>query len=208
MRALEAEPSLHCVGTHAWFFQDDPKIVEEVIAKPERHEDITRAFLLGSPIVHGSIVVSRSALLDVGGYNERYRYSADLELYSRFLAKYRAANIQKQLLGVRRHAKQGSMTKVAADENIDIFTRLISTRWFSPEDLPTVFASLSYFYLSRARLLARDGDYAGFASDLGSAFRFAPGTATKISTRYFVVKPVRGLWKRVCRPHDVGGHLR
>ena len=78
MRVLEADHSLGCLGTFAWWFRDDPKTIGAIHTKPERHADIKRALLVGSPIIHGSIMVSRTALLDVGGYNERYRYSADL----------------------------------------------------------------------------------------------------------------------------------
>lgn len=197
MRALEADPRVACLGAHSWFFRDDPQVMDELIQKPADHDGIRRAMLEGSPIVHGSIVIKRDVLLAIGGYDERYRYSADLELYSRLLPAARAANLPKLLLGVRRHAAQGSLTLRAADENIEIYTRLIASGTFLRAELPTVRSSLAYFYLTRARLRHGQGSYRGLVQDLAAAVHASPATACKLSSTYFLVKPLR---RRLARP--------
>jgi hypothetical protein len=99
-------------------------------------------------------MVKRDAMLDVGLYNDRYRYSADLEMYDRLLAKYPAANIPKQLLGIRRHSGQGSRTRVAVDEIIEIFQKRLSNGAYSPEDVATIEQNLSRSHIERARHMA------------------------------------------------------
>lgn len=174
MGALDADSSLGCVGTFAWTFVDDPSVVEKLIQTPVNHESIKRALLRGSPIIHGSMVVKREALLEVGGYNDRYRYSADVELYYRLLAKYRAANIPRELLGVRRHDAQGSRSRVAFDENIEIFANRLSADNYSSGEAAIVRASLAHLHLVRARFWGREGRYLELAKDAWRSLRISP----------------------------------
>ena len=85
MRLLDRDSSVGCVGTFAWVFRDDPAAAESIITRPEFHSDIKRALVWDAPIIHGSIVVSRNAFLEAGGYNDRFRYTADLDLYDRLI---------------------------------------------------------------------------------------------------------------------------
>lgn len=174
--ALDGDRSVSCVGTYAWEFHDDPAVIESIITRPERHGEIKRAVVKGPPLIHGSIVVSRAALLDVGAYDERYRYSADLELYVRLLEKYRARNIPRPLLGIRRHDNQGSFSKIAADEKVEIFSRLLSSRAWPAEDLAAVRASLSHAYFFRSWVVTDRGSRGDRVKDLLASFRLAPRT--------------------------------
>lgn len=176
MRALAADESLSCVGTFCWTFNADPLRAEQKVVYPVRHEDLKRLLLRGSPMAHPSIVVSRGALLDVGGYNERYRYSADLEMYDRLLARYRAANIPKALLGLRQHRNQGSSCKTAVDECIEIFSRRLSANNYCPRDAARVRAGLSAFYLERGRHCMAERKYSELWKDLKEAFLLSPKT--------------------------------
>lgn len=174
LRALDADTSLSCVGTFAWEFRDDPSVVAGIQTKPLHHAEIYRVLLQGSPIIHGSIVVSTKALLDVGGYNERYRYSADLELYDRLLVKYVAANIPKALIGLRHHPNQGSCSKIAVEEGIEILSRRLATNHYSPGHAALVRESLSIAHLSRARHLRVEGKYFELLKSLLIAFQASP----------------------------------
>lgn len=177
LRALEADRSLSCVGTFAWEFRDDPSVVDGIQTKPLHHAEISRVLLQGSPIIHGSVVASKDALLDVGGYNERYRYSADLDLYDRLLRKYLSANIPKPLLGLRQHGGQGSCSRVAVEESIDILSRRLSADGYSPSDRAIIRASLSVSHLQRARHLKAERRYLALLKGILSAFQASPGTA-------------------------------
>jgi glycosyltransferase involved in cell wall biosynthesis len=176
MQVLDADHSLSCVGTHAWTFRDDPRVIEGVITTPLHHADIECALLRRTPIIHGSIVVSRAALLDVGAYNERYRIAADLEIYDRLVPRYITANIPKQLLGVRRHKDQDSRSKRAFDESIEICSRRLLTNNYSRQDAAIVRATLSRSYLHRARFSGGEHKYLELWKDILRAIRVAPNT--------------------------------
>lgn len=156
MRALEADPELVCVGTYAWAFIHDPGVVEAITVRPVTGAEIERRLLVGPPMIHGSLVVNREALLAVGGYDERYRYSADLEMYDRLLRTHHAVNIPEPLLGVRRHEGKGSITVRALDENVSIFRRRLANGAYSPAERRIVQEALSRIYLHRARV-RKDG---------------------------------------------------
>jgi glycosyltransferase involved in cell wall biosynthesis len=175
MAALDSDPSLSCLGTFAWTFSDEPSNPDGVVTTPVTYEEIQRV-LLGSPLIHGSIIISREALLDVGSYNDRYRYCADVEMYDRFLPRYKAAAISRQLLGVRRHVGQGSNTKVAFEEAIEISAHRLATADYSAKDAAVVRGSLSRAHLSHARFLAQEVKFAGIMRDLLAALRVSPKT--------------------------------
>ena len=176
IRALDADSSLSCLGTFGWEFRDDPSIIEGIQTKPLHHAEISRVLLQGSPIIHGSIVVSTKALLDVGGYNERYRYSADLELYDRLLARYIAANIPKALIGLRQHPNQGSCSRVAVEEGIDILSRRLSNG-YRPDEIVVIRESLAISYLQRARHLRDERKYLLLLKSILAAIQASPRAA-------------------------------
>src|SRR5207244_12308256 len=112
VRHVDREPGIGCVGTFARVVQNDAAAAESIISRPENHDDIKRALLWDSPIIHGSIVVDKEKFLQAGGYKDHYRYCADLDLYDRLVPLCRTANIAKTLLVLLRHHWQGSEAPV------------------------------------------------------------------------------------------------
>jgi len=176
MQVLESDGSISCVGTHIWIFHDDPQVVEEEFVTPLEHADIKRALLRGSPMVHGSIIVSREAMMDVGGFDERYREAVDFELYDRLLLKYRAANITEKLVGVCQHGDQGSRSIVAYDEVINICSGRLASDDYPPEDRRIIRSTLSRAYIYRSRFGGREHSFLEQMKDLGRATRLSPNT--------------------------------
>ena len=174
IKALAEDHTLICVGTFAWLFHDDPQVVERMITPPVEFAGIKRAALSELPLIHGSIVVDRKALLDLGGYDERYRYAADTELFDRLIAKYRAANVPKPLLGLRRHDDQGTRTKAIVDEGIDIMARRLLSTDYSAEEAAIVRGVLSRSYVLRARFSASQRKGRELLTDLSRGFRASP----------------------------------
>jgi hypothetical protein len=174
MQALNADPLIMCLGTHAWTFSDDPLAVTGVITRPLGNAEINRALLQGSPIIHGSMMASRAALLDVGGYDDRYRVGADLELYDRLLPRYISANIPRQLLGIRLHKGRSSNSKSACDEGIEICTCRLLANNYSPQDAAIVRVTLCHAYLSRVRFYGVRVWHVEPWKDLVRAMRISP----------------------------------
>lgn len=199
MGALAEDPGLSCVGTGIWEFRDDPSIVDAVILRPQHYTGIKRAALCGSGMIHGSIVISRNVLLDIGGYDERYRYAADRDMFIRLLSRYRAMNIPKPLVGIRRHPSQDSFSKRAADEYIDVFARLLTNDAYSAEEIGVLRASLAYSYLVRAGCSWKQGQYGEWGHDLVRAFRLSPRTYVRrvlgVASEYVLPKRVRNSLK-------------
>ena len=186
MRALEQASSLSCVGTYAWIFHDDPHEAHGEITPPTEFADIKQV-LSGSPIIHGSIMVRREAILEVGAYDERYPIVADLDMFDRLLAKCRAATIPKHLLGVRRHSGQRSDTLDAYGEVIGIFHTRLSTDNYSKEQRESLRGEMSRYYLLRARYLVIEWRFLRSLKDIFSALRVSPKT---FPMQFFVVSIV------------------
>lgn len=176
MRRLEAEPAISCLGTYAWTFRENPAEMEGEITPPLAHGDIKRFLLHDSPMVHGSIVMNRQAALDVGGYNDRYSISADMDLYDRLLVDHMAANLPSKLLGIRRHSGQISRLPLALDENINIARGRLSSSVYTPQELAIVRSSLARCHIARGFDLASRWDWVGLARDSLVAFRISPKT--------------------------------
>lgn len=174
MRALESNPSLRCVGTFAWIFREDFSKSEEIIARPVDEQAIRHHLLKGIPMIHGTIVVSREAMNQIGGYNERYRYSQDLDLFSRLLTRFSGANIPKPLLGFRRHEGQGSFCVRAAEESVEIFSSMSLDPQYTPTEKLVLRESLAVSYFFRGTRYRVAGKYRNWWKDLGLAWRTSP----------------------------------
>ena len=200
MKALAAHPEVACVGTAIWEFHDDPARIHEIKRRPREHEGIWRAALHGSGLIHGSVVVDRQAVLDAGGYDERYRFASDRDLFIRLLRKHRAMNLPEPLLGVRRHGAQDSFSLRAADEYIEIFKRLFRDGGLPAEERGILRGSLAYAHLFRARCLAAQGRAAAGRRDRALAMRISPITFLRSSggsvVKRLVPKRLRLLLKR------------
>ena len=190
LTVLEQNPDLHCLGAYAWTFREDHKKQESTLTTPICHQQIKKALLAGSPLIHGTIVARRDSLLDVGGYNGYYRYSADIELYDRFLDKYRVGAIPVSLLGIRRHPRQGSRTIVALNENIEIFVNRLRNNNYSHEEALIVKNSLSKFYINRGLKFLSKFNLAGSLRDWILAVETCPLRFIPNTTRILLVSIV------------------
>ena len=179
MRVLKLHPSLRCLGTGIWEFREDPHVVEIVKTRPESHEQIVEAAMRGSGMIHGTLVIYRESLLQIGGYDERYRYASDRDMVIRLLKRFRAMNIPDPLLGVRRSPKQDSFTQRAAEEYIEIFQGLSDENGASVWQKNLLRSSLAYSYLLRSRCFKESGQYDRWLMDQIRAFRISPMTGLR-----------------------------
>jgi glycosyltransferase involved in cell wall biosynthesis len=211
MRALQEDRSVRCLGTYAWVFRDDPGTADGLVKTPTCHEGICDA-VSGSPIIHGSIIINREAMLDVGAYDEEFRIIADVDLYDRLLPKYMAANLPKALLGVRRHSEQASNSSVAADEIIKISFRRLEKGNYSAEGVSSIRAELLQAYLLRARYSLTARKFLPVAGDISRAVKVKPKAFMWMAFKVFVVYNVpqryrsrlKGLLTRIAKATRLG----
>lgn len=186
MAALDSDSSLGCVGTFVWTFREDPNKTEREIRLPETSSDINRALLARWPLVHSTIVINRVVLTKIGAYNERFRYCADIDLYDRLLDKHTAANVPEFLLGLRQHGDQGSRSRTAVEENIEISTRRLSSRKYSRAEEAIVRGNLAHLLIFRARYFGGDQRFLMLFKDLWSALRSSPAKFPWYTFKIFV----------------------
>lgn len=78
---------------------------------PLSDEELRRALIRGNPFVHTSVMMRKSVLRAVGGYNEAYPYLLDYELWVRLATHTRLANLPEVLVMHRHHWGTVSTTR-------------------------------------------------------------------------------------------------
>lgn len=97
---LRKKPEIALVGTGAHLIDEDgSKQGQRIVFQRPTFEHL----LEKNHIIHGSILVRHSCLRKMGGYDEFFRYSQDLDLWLRLSKKYRLANISTPLYRLRIH---------------------------------------------------------------------------------------------------------
>jgi glycosyltransferase involved in cell wall biosynthesis len=90
------------VGTFLKAINEDSKVIF-TIEKPIQHADIREFLNKDNCIGHGSAMIRKACLQDVGFYDESIRKSQDYELWLRISQNYRLANIPQYLYMWRNH---------------------------------------------------------------------------------------------------------
>lgn len=101
------------IGSSCFIQPEKHGVINEVYQYPEWHQEIIDVFPFCNPFVHGSMMVRRDILENVGGYNENYRYAQDYELWSRLLPNLQSANLGQPLYvrSVHQQSSQLSINK-------------------------------------------------------------------------------------------------
>lgn len=93
-------PGVGLIGTGAFIHRSDGKTLWRV-RMPETHSQILDAFPRRNPFFHGSVLFSRDAALELGGYREELLCSQDYDLFWRLAEARGAANLPEPLYHYR-----------------------------------------------------------------------------------------------------------
>jgi glycosyltransferase involved in cell wall biosynthesis len=100
---MERHPATVLLGT-AYQHVDLLRDRQVDIYPPGANETLRLAMVSGNPFCHSSVMMRRSALEKVGGYDENFRYVQDYELWSRLALVGEMANLSEILIARRYHA--------------------------------------------------------------------------------------------------------
>ena len=123
---LDTRPEVSLVGS--WYQKIDPagKSLGER-ALPVDHARLSWALLFYCPFVHSAVVFRRRAVVEMGGYDERFVYAQDYDLWSRMARRAKVANIPATLVEYRQGpATMTSTVGARTDEVLDIARRNIA----------------------------------------------------------------------------------
>jgi glycosyltransferase involved in cell wall biosynthesis len=101
---MENNPDHAVAGTFAKIVDDESKLVK-FWDRPVTHEEIQKSLKIDNCIAHGSVIMRKKYLLDIGLYDERMEKSQDYDLWLRLAKKYKMANIPEYLYIWRKHHK-------------------------------------------------------------------------------------------------------
>lgn len=140
---FSGDPSVGLVGS--WvseFVNVDPAQAVSIVELPESHEGIVRFSKRRDPFRKPSVVMTKSALRDSGGFDGETPYYEDWDLFNRIIAAgYRARNVSEVLVDVRTGTdffnRRGGVSYL---RNTWTFTkRQLETGYFSPLDALVTF---------------------------------------------------------------------
>jgi len=161
VKFLDENPDCLAVGCWCNWIDSDGKTYGSW-EPPTRYDDIIKKLLVNNSLAHGSVMLRRSALLEIGGYDEKYRYAQDYDLWLRLSEIGQIQNIAEHLYNLRswpgaasisqneqqdRYARQALLqackrrsipcvTIVTANFNTLDFIKLCISKAFELSDLP------------------------------------------------------------------------
>jgi len=122
-RFLDSRPEVGLLGTGARELDPFGREVR-IVRPPADHDAIRRALIRANPFVHSSVVMRRSVLDEVGGYDPSFPVAQDYDLWMRLSRVTRLANLAEPLV-IRRLAP-GRVSAVRDDDRLRAEARV---RW-------------------------------------------------------------------------------
>ena len=112
---METHPDVAVLGTGRATLDEQGKIISshQPLMEP-KHADLLKS----NCFVHGSVMIRKEVLNDVGVYNEDFRFTQDYELWSRLSASYALANLSESLLRRRENPLGISSANLEAQRRI------------------------------------------------------------------------------------------
>ena len=137
---LDAYPEVGVLGT-ACLIRDMIKGTEWVPPVLTSNEEIRHNLIKGNPLIHASVMMRRSLLETLGGYDESYLFAQDYALWMRLAPHTIMRNLPEALIVHREHWSTVSMARVAN------WRTFVHTVWVRMRLRYNVFRSLDYpFY--------------------------------------------------------------
>ncbi len=132
---MEEHPDVAVLGTGRATLDERGKMLSSLLLS----EEPTFTDLLKSNcFVHGSVMMRKKILNDVGSYNEDFRFTQDYELWLRIAEKHRVMNLQEPLYGVRRHNNRVTLTSLPKA----VLYRLLAKNMYQGKVSPEIMSGI------------------------------------------------------------------
>jgi glycosyltransferase involved in cell wall biosynthesis len=133
---LEAAKNIAMVGTCHDFIDEDSGIFGQVYYL-DRNQDIQIEFMVRNPFAHGTVMIRRQVLIDVGGYDASQPIE-DYELWWRVAKKHQVTNIAELLYGYR--VLPSGISHSGSDQRQQPITKMMAKIW-SDSKIPSLTTS-------------------------------------------------------------------
>lgn len=110
---LAEHPEIAVVGSQMYYIDEKGTVGDSLYTVPLHHDDIVNMMLSSNCIAHPSVLFRRSAILEIGNYQELSNIE-DYDLWLRVATQFKLANLDKPLVRYRRHDR--SVTQQAIRE--------------------------------------------------------------------------------------------
>jgi glycosyltransferase involved in cell wall biosynthesis len=166
---LRSHPDTALCGTAAWTHQRDGTRLWRS-RPPCSDAEIRRSLHRGNPFVHGSVMFSRSAAMELGGYREILPCSQDYDLFWRLAESFDVANLPDALYHYRYTGASISVERALDQARAHAVVKCLAMQRSrgGPEDVAVAFAAESG---GEFRALLKRADYLMLAGEYRLAYR-------------------------------------
>jgi len=107
IKFFEKHPKVALLGTNVYIIDEKGRILEEKKLNPRPNKN----FLKHNEFIHGSVMLKKAVIDNLGGYNELFKYSQDYELWLRIAKYHDVRNLQTPLYALRIHRTSIGLTE-------------------------------------------------------------------------------------------------
>lgn len=136
------------VGSFFSYIDEQSKPLGKTITSMTKHIDIVRHFYFDNPIGHGTAMMRKKAIDEVGGYSDKYGPNEDYDLWRRLAEKGWRFRIIPESLYLYRINYSG-ISKTNKELQHRLFAKLISDIWKGPlhtKSLWAIFRDARYYH--------------------------------------------------------------
>lgn len=108
---LDQHPEVGMLSSNSWNIDSDDLVKSEAKYPTNEVEFAWNTLILGCPNIHTTLMIRRSALNRIGGYDTGLRFACDYDLISRLILTTRVVNIEEPLVKWREHSSSVSREK-------------------------------------------------------------------------------------------------
>ena len=115
-------------GTNGILIDNSDSFLKNIKNLENNYEKIKKKLIYENQFIHSSVMVKRNYLLEVKGYDEKFKYAQDYDLWCRLSIRGFLTNINKILVKIRQHNE--SITKKNKKEQ-NYYSILASIRHYA-----------------------------------------------------------------------------